>query len=121
MSDDYNLLNLGGLTSLITNVRLSLWGNEVVLECLYDPTGDRLPYTLNFKDCQEIRSRIHDPEEVHEPCAELIGIHLGEGDRQKTALIHTDIFEISLLYSTFNMERGKHLTEIQQGQTLIEV
>ena len=121
MSDDYQLLNLGGLTSLVTNVRLSLWGNEVVLECLYDPTGDRLPYTLTFQDCREINWEIHDPEEVQEPFADLIGIHLGEGDRQKPALIHTDIFEISLLYSTFKMQRGKHLTENQPAQTLIEV
>ena len=107
-------------SSLVTNVKVTLWGNEVVLECLYDPTGDRLPYILKFKDCQEIRWEIHDPEEVREPFAELIGFHLGEGDRGKTALIHTDIFEISLLYSTFNLERGAHSTEIQRSKPLVE-
>ena len=29
---DYNLLDLGGLTSLVTNVKVSLWGNEVLIE-----------------------------------------------------------------------------------------
>jgi len=120
MSDDYQLLNLGGLTSLVTNVTMSLWGHDVAIECLYDPTGDRLPYILNFQDCREIRWEIHDPEEVHETFAELIGIHLGEGDRQKPALIHTDIFEISLLYGTFNLERIPSSQNILQTKPLVE-
>jgi hypothetical protein len=44
MADDYELLNLGGLTSLVANVKVSLWGNQIVFECIYDPTGDRSPY-----------------------------------------------------------------------------
>ena len=60
MADDYNLLGLGGLTSLVTNVNVCWWGNEVLVECLYDPTGDRLPYSLLFKDCREIRWDVHD-------------------------------------------------------------
>ena len=48
MPDDYHLLKLGGLTSLITSVNVSLWGNEVSVECVYDPTEDRLPYVLVF-------------------------------------------------------------------------
>ena len=127
MSDDYKLLNLGGLTSLVTNFRVLYWGNEFVLECLYDPTGKSLPYSLNFKDCREIRWEVHDPEEVGEPFAELIGIHLGEDSRlassqdncHKPALIHTDIFEISLLYSSFNIERGQHSAEIEQSKPLV--
>ncbi len=32
MADDYNLLNLGGLTSPIANINVSLWGNQIVFE-----------------------------------------------------------------------------------------
>lgn len=109
MPDDYNLLNLGGLTSLVQNVNVSLWGNEVLLECIYHPTGDRLPYSLVFHDCREIMWEVHDEEEVKEPEADLIGIHLGEDAPRTAALIHTDIFEISILYGSFSIHKGENL------------
>ncbi|MCL1475990.1 hypothetical protein [Argonema antarcticum] len=107
MADDYNLLGLGGLTSLVTNVKVCWWGNEVLVECLYDPTGSSLPYSLVFKDCRKIRWDVHDEEEVHQPLADLIGIHLGEEAHRKPALIHTDIFEISILYGSFSIQKQK--------------
>ncbi|MBD2184233.1 hypothetical protein [Aerosakkonema funiforme] len=107
MADDYNLLGLGGLTSLVTNVNISHWGTEVLVECLYDPTGDRLPYSLVFKDCRAIKWNVHDEEEVEAELADLIGIHLGEAAHLKPALIHTDIFEISIVYGSFSMQKEK--------------
>ncbi|MGL5058879.1 MAG: hypothetical protein ACRC62_02770 [Microcoleus sp.] len=107
MADDYELLNVGGLTSLVTNVNVSLWGNEVVIECIYDPTGDRDPYSLVFQDCRLITWEVHDEEEIQEIEADLIGIHLGEGAHRKAALIHTDIFEISILYGSFSVRKGE--------------
>ena len=108
MADDYELLKVGGLTSLVTNVNVSLWGNEVVLECIYDPTGDRSPYSLVFQDCRLITWEVHDEEEIQEPEADLIGFHLGEDAHRKAALIHTDIFEISILYSSFSIHKGEN-------------
>lgn len=72
MVDDYNLLGLGKLTSLVTNVNVSLWGAEV-------------------SDLE----------------ADLIGISLGEEAHQKPAVICTDIFEISVLYSSFSVHNQK--------------
>ena len=109
MPDDYNLLNLGGLTSLVTNVDVCLWGNEIIFECIYDPTGDRLPYTIIFHDCRDISWEVFHPEDVQEPEADLIGIHLGEDAHRKAALIHTDIFEISILYGSFSIHKGQDL------------
>ncbi len=108
MPDDYKLLNLGGLTSLVTNIKVSLWGNELLLECIYDPTGDRSPYSLVFQDCREIRWEVHDEEEIKEPEADLIGFHLGEDAHRTAALIHTDIFEISILYGSFSIHKGEN-------------
>jgi hypothetical protein len=105
MADDYNLLGLGELTSLVTNVKVSLWGAEVLVECLYDPMGDHIPYSLIFQDCREIGWNVHDEEEVGEPLADLIGIHLGEDSHRKRAVIHTDIFEIAILYGSFRVEK----------------
>ena len=108
MADDYELLKVGGLTSLVTNVNVSLWGNEVVLECIYDPTGDRSPYSLVFQDCRLITWEVHDEEEIQEPEADLIGFHLGEDAHRKAALIHTDIFEISILYGSFSVHKAEN-------------
>jgi hypothetical protein len=37
----------------------------------------------------------------------LIGIHLGEDAHRKAALIHTDIFEVSILYGSFSVHKGE--------------
>lgn len=54
MPDDYTLLHLGGLTSLIQDVKVSRWGTEVSFDCIYDPTGERSAYVLVFEECREI-------------------------------------------------------------------
>jgi hypothetical protein len=108
MADDYELLNVGGLTSLVTNVNVSLWGNEISFECIYDPMGDRSPYTIVFHDCRDIRWEVFHPEDVEDPEADLIGIHLGEDAHRKAALIHTDIFEISILYGSFSVHKAEN-------------
>ncbi|OCQ97500.1 hypothetical protein BCD67_24620 [Oscillatoriales cyanobacterium USR001] len=111
MSDDYKKLNLGGLTSLVTNVKMSCWGNELFFECVYDPTGDRLSYTLVFHDCHNIIWNVYHPEDSKELEADLIGIHLGEHEHQRPAIIHTDIFEISILYGSFSVEKSSVFNE----------
>lgn len=107
MADDYELLNLGGLTSLITNVNISLWGNEILFECIYDPTVDRLPYSIVFHDCRDINWEVFHPEDVKDIEADLIGFHLGEDAHRQAALIHTDIFAISILYGSFSVRKGE--------------
>ncbi|MFB8798144.1 MAG: hypothetical protein U7126_28835 [Microcoleus sp.] len=107
--DDYNLLGLGGLTSLITNVKVSLWGKEVLIECVYSPE-ERLPYVLGFKDCREISWTVQDEDEVSELEAEFLGIYLGEPKHHKPAVITTDIFEISILYGSFSIHKGQNIS-----------
>ena len=106
--DDYNLLGLGGLTSLVTNIKVSLWGNEVLIECVYNPE-ERSPYVLAFKDCRDIRWTVHDEEEVGELEAEFLGISLGESSHRKPAVLTTDIFEISILYGSFSIHKSDNL------------
>ncbi|WP_242723101.1 hypothetical protein [Microcoleus vaginatus] len=102
------MLGLGGFTSLITKVNVSLWGSEVLIECVYNPE-ERLPYMLTFKDCRDISWTVHDEEAVGEPEAEFFGITLGESEHRKPAVITTDIFEISILYGSFRIHKGKNL------------
>jgi hypothetical protein len=102
---DYHLLRLGDLTSLITDIEVSLWGSELSFRCVYDPIGKRLPYKLIFQDCQDIRWTVHDLEEVNEQEADLIGISLGENEYRQPAVIHTDIFEVSILYRNIKIDK----------------
>ncbi len=93
----------------MTNVNVSLWGNEISFECIYDPRGYRLPYTIVFHDCRDIRWEVFHPEDVEDPEADLIGIHLGESAHRKAALIHTDIFKISIVYGSFSVHKEDNL------------
>lgn len=115
--DDYHLLGLGGLTSLITNVTLSNWGNTVLIQCLYNGL-EKVPYALEFKDCRDIRWTVHDDDEVGEAEADIFGITLGEGGHRKPAVIHTDIFEISILYGSFRMQRPPSYSSLSQQGSL---
>ena len=113
MPDDYEQLNIGGLTSLVTNVKVSHWGNELLFECVYDPTGDRLPYKLVFHDCHKINWDVFHPEDAKDTEADLIGIHLGEDRHRKPAVIHTDIFEISILYGSFSIQKSSVCNDLE--------
>ena len=109
MPDDYDLLGVGGLTSLVTRIEVSLWGSEITFSFVYDPTGERLPYTLTFQDCQDIEWTVHDSEEIHEKEADLIGITLGRDEHRESATIHTNIFEISVLYRSLKIDKDGRL------------
>jgi hypothetical protein len=53
--DDYNLLGLRwSYIPLITNVNVSLWGNEVLFECIYDPEENDCLIAWHFIDCRDI-------------------------------------------------------------------
>ncbi|MEG4286505.1 hypothetical protein QUB68_25575 [Microcoleus sp. A006_D1] len=65
---------------------------------------------------------VHDEEEVKEPEADFIGIHLGEDAHRKAALIHTDIFEVSILYGSFSIHKGQDVnSEVGELETKVLV
>lgn len=105
MLEDLKPIGLGNLTSLVTSVQVSLWGNEILLECVYDPTYDRLPYKLAFLDCRDIQWTVHSPEDIHDLEADLIDIQLGQDAHRKAAIVFTDIFEIVILYGSFRVDK----------------
>lgn len=102
---DYQKLGLGNSTSLVTSVRIEAWGSKFILDCLYDPAQNRQPYMLTFYECRQIQWDIFDQSNVPDTEADLIGLSLGENDYAKTAVIHTDIFEISLEYRRFELAK----------------
>ncbi|MGK7905564.1 MAG: hypothetical protein AB4352_29990 [Hormoscilla sp.] len=116
-TEDYHSLGLGGLTSLITNVKISMWGNKILFECVYDPEN-RSPYRIVFQDCREITWEVYVPEEVGEAEVDLIGIHLGEDAHRKPAVITTDIFEVSIMYGSFHVDKDREMGERKQKKTV---
>jgi hypothetical protein len=46
-----------------------------------------------------------DPEDVGDAEADLIGFSLGVENQQSEATIHTDLFELSVLYGSFALQK----------------
>lgn len=96
--------DLGSFISLITNISLSSWGNKLTFECVYDPI-DRKPYKMIFTGCTNIKWDIHSPEDVDNTEADLIDIQLKPNQESKEATFRTDIFEITFLYQSLEIEK----------------
>jgi hypothetical protein len=75
------------------------WGATVLVDCIYDPLGDRKAYQLSFQGCSQIRiDMIPDPP-VRKHEADLIGISLGQ--EGQPAVLTTDLFEMHVTYQQF--------------------
>ena len=102
---DYALIGVGGAASVVTAIDLNNWGSEVIVSCLYDPLGTAKPYKLVFGGCGEVRCSVHEEGALEDTSADLIGFSIGENDLRKPAIITTDVFELSILYRTFQVEK----------------
>jgi len=103
---DYELLGLGPATSLVTSVAVDKWGSELLISCIYDPLGLRRPYQLFFADCHDIRWEVIRPEDVKDSEADLVGFSIGLDAHRSFAIVHTDIFELRILYGNFSVQKA---------------
>ncbi len=104
---DYHLLGLGNFTSLIKRIDVKLWGKEVMIHCLYDPVA-RQPYVLIFKNCREIHWNIYGEDaDLQASETDLIGFLLGRDNYRKPATINTNLFELSVLYGDFEIQKSQ--------------
>lgn len=99
---DVQKTNPEDFLSVVTGVRLLQWGSDLQIECVVDAV-DRQPWVLHFKNCREIHWYIHEPESVQDQEAELISFKFGKDDHQEPAMVGTDIFDVSVLYESFEM------------------
>jgi len=76
---DYQFLGLGPESSMVTGVDVKLWGNTLLISCLYGPFSDRRPYQLVFRDTRVITWYLHDTDLLEEGMTDLLGFILGEG------------------------------------------
>ena len=76
---DYHRLGLGSASSLVRSVRIADWGAIVLVDCIYDPLGERQEYQLAFRGCSQLRIDMMPDAPVQEQEADLLGFRLGEG------------------------------------------
>jgi hypothetical protein len=100
--DDFALLGFGDFTSLITKVEINAWGANIVIHCVYDP-DERLPYQLIFNNCQKIEWAITVPINSGDLETDIIDFQLGK--ESHTALFCTDVFELTILYGNFELNK----------------
>jgi hypothetical protein len=104
---DYHRLGLGTASSLVRAVRLADWGAHVLVECIYDPLGERKNYQLSFLGCSQLALAMVPAAAVQEPDAELIGISLGQDGGRQPAILTTDLFEMHITYQQFQCLKGR--------------
>jgi len=102
--EDLSQYNLGNAVSLITNISLSSWGNTFTFECVYDPVG-RKPYKMIFTGCNNIQWSIHELSLINDSEADVIDIQLIQDTQLTKAIFFTDIFELSFLYESLEIEK----------------
>lgn len=109
---DYYRLGLGKASSLVESFRLVDWGATVLVECLYDPLGERERYQLLFQGCSSLRIDMIPDAPIHELEADLIGISLGEENGRQPAILTTDLFELHLIYQQFQCIKPGQMAKV---------
>jgi hypothetical protein len=105
--DDYQALGLGDAPSVVTSVTVDTDEQSILLSCLYNPQQAPLPYSLWFRQCENIIwDTFGDVSDLQHLEAELVGLSLQTNEAQKVAVITTDVFELSFCYGSFSLERS---------------
>lgn len=103
--DDYQALGLGNAASVVTAVTVDAAERSILLSCLYNPQEALLPYTLWFRQCENIVwDTFEDVPDLQHLEAELVGFSLRTNEAKKLAVITTDVFELSFSYGSFSLE-----------------
>ena len=98
---DYHRLELGSASSLVRSVQIVHWGATVLVDCIYDPLGERKDYQLSFQGCSNLRIDRMPDAPVREQEADLLGISLGQESGRQSAVLTTDLFELHVTYQYF--------------------
>jgi hypothetical protein len=102
---DYQALGLGDAASVVTAVTVDTDNHSILLSCLYNPQQAPLPYTLWFRQCENIAwDTFSDVIDLQHLEAELVGLSLRTNEAQKLAVITTDVFELSFGYGSFSLQ-----------------
>jgi hypothetical protein len=102
---DYQALGLGEAASVVTAVTVDTDEQSILLSCLYNPQEAPVPYTLWFRQCENIAwDTFDDVPDLQHLDAELVGLSLRTNGTQKLVVITTDVFELSFCYGSFSLQ-----------------
>ncbi len=82
------------------------FSGTLVFECQYDPEK-REPFQLIFEGCKHIACRWNSEAATSPDVADVVSMFLGEGNYQEQAIIHTDLFEITLSYQRLIIQKAQ--------------
>lgn len=110
----YRLMQVEPAGIFVADIQVDLAG-KVTLDCLYHP--EKLePFQLIFEGCQDVQWHFHD--EAMDSMADVISLFIGQGDYQAKAIVHTDSFEISLLYRHLLIQKPQVIwSDLTQADT----
>jgi hypothetical protein len=102
---DYQALGLGEAVSVVTAVTVDKDKHTIMIACLYDPQDVQMPYTLCFNQCAHIAwQTFNEVRDLQQLDAELIGIAFGPSGAQQSAVLTTEMFELSFVYGSFSLQ-----------------
>ena len=114
---DYTRLGLGNASSLIRSIRIADWGVSVLVDCIYDPLGERKGFQLSFMGCSQLRIDMMPDAPVREVQADLLGISLGQEKGLKPAVLTTDLFELHVVYQKFQCLKSEQAVLVSARET----
>ncbi len=100
----FELLEVEPGRMVVTNIQITTWGCDVVIECRYEGEGPRKgPFQLLFEDCHSIQWDVHTKADDQDKISEIAAVFLGQDDYTESAIVYTDIFELTVLYGRFTI------------------
>ena len=93
---------------LLEKLAVARLGRDMRVHLRYAPWTDGRAFVLVFHDCESLGWQVYaDDEEWSGPdvAADVIGIDLLQGETPQRAVIHTDLFELSLSYRSITVEK----------------
>ncbi|HRF98095.1 MAG TPA: hypothetical protein PLZ51_22970 [Aggregatilineales bacterium] len=101
----YRRLNLPPKGIFIERTTILDEENSVHILCQYDPDNMQ-PFELLFSGCEKVDMFIFRENFVADEFADVIGMTLGQDNLVEDAVIHTDSYEIIILYKTLTITKN---------------
>jgi hypothetical protein len=102
----YRLLNVEPRGILLSQVTIVAWGQQVHLECLYDPDRN-LRFRVIFRNCTKVSWQIVETDQdlSREVQADVIAFEVGVPNHEEASLILTDLFHLTIVYGEMKVEK----------------
>lgn len=82
----------------ITHIDFNSWGQNVTLKCVYDLKKQWL-FEISFTGCRKIIwNSLDDELAINDKVIDVIALTLGRSGFEESSVIHTEAFEIMILY-----------------------